>query len=137
MDKRRILLAEDEPSIRKMTTLRLEFEGYEVIAAADGDEAVRQAQAQLPIHLILLDIKLPKRNGYEICEFLKRQPATAGIPVIIFTASESESQRLADRCIEVGASGWIKKPFRTQELLDKIHHVLGENAIGEGGRDGD
>lgn len=128
MDKRRILLAEDDPSIRKMTTLRLEFEGYEVITAADGDEALRQAQAQLPIHLILLDIKLPKRNGYEICQLLKRQSATSGIPVIIFTASESQFQRLADRCIEVGASGWIKKPFRTQELLDKIRHVLGEDA---------
>lgn len=128
MDKWRILLAEDDPSIRKMTTLRLEFEGYEVIAAADGDEAVRQAQAQLPIHLILLDITLPKRNGYEICRLLKRQSATAGIPVIIFTASEGELQRLADRYIEVGASGWIKKPFRAHELLDKIRHVLGDGA---------
>jgi len=124
--RKRILLAEDEPSILKMTKLRLEYEGYEVLAATDGQAAIEQARTALPIHLILLDIKLPKFNGYEVCRALKRHAATAAIPVIVFTASESQLQHLADRCIEVGASDWIKKPFRTKELLAKISRALEE-----------
>ena len=126
MAKKRILIAEDDPSILKMTKLRLEHEGYEVITAQDGAAALVEAAAKPQVHLILLDIKLPKLNGYDVCETLKHQSATSKIPVIIFSASESQLQRLADRCIEVGAIDWIKKPFQTQALLRKIHHVLGE-----------
>ena len=126
MPKKRILIAEDDPSVLKVTKLRLQFEGYEVITARDGQDALEQAVAEAPIHVILLDIMMPKLNGYEVCRTLKRQPATASIPVIIFTASEAQLQRLGDRCIEVGAADWIKKPFNTKELLAKIHHALGE-----------
>ena len=126
MAKKRILIGDDELSILKMTKVRLEHEGYDVITAVDGEEVVRQAGAQLPIHLILLDVKMPKLNGYEVCRMLKCQAVTAGIPVIIFSASESQVQLLAERCIEIGASDWIRKPFRTHELMEKIHHVLGE-----------
>ena len=128
--KKRILIAEDDPSILKMTKLRLEHEGYDVLAATNGEAALQQAASELPIHLILLDIKLPKLNGYEVCRTLKRQPDTAGIPVIVFSASESQLEHLADRCIEVGAVDWLRKPFRTKDLLDKIHRALAEE---EGG----
>ena len=127
-DKKRILIAEDDPSILKMTRLRLEYEGYAVVAALDGEEALQQASTEFPIHLILLDIKLPKMDGYTVCQRLKHQSRTEGIPVIVFSASENELQRLADRCVEVGAVDWIKKPFRTKDLLDKIHRALGEAA---------
>ena len=133
MTKKRILIVEDNPGIRKMTQLRLEHEGYDVVTAADGQAALEEAGAKLPIHLILLDIKLPKLNGYDVCQALKRRSATSGIPVIIFSASESELQHLADRCIEVGAIDWIRKPFRTQELLHKIHRALGEETEEKGG----
>jgi CheY-like chemotaxis protein len=126
IERKRILIAEDDPSILKMTKLRLEHEGYDVVAVMDGEEALQQAAAQTPIHVILLDIKLPKLNGYDVCRALKHQPATADIPVIVFSASETHLQRLADRCIEVGATDWIKKPFRTKDLLTKIHRALGE-----------
>ena len=135
MTRKRILIGEDDPSILKMTKFRLEHEGYDVIGAADGDAVLEQAAGRLPIHLVLLDIKLPKRNGYDVCRILKGQPATAGIPVIVFSASESELQRLANRCIEAGATDWLRKPFRTQDLLAKIHRVLGE-PIEEGKDDG-
>lgn len=123
---KRILIVEDDASLLKVTKFRLEHEGYDVITAMDGDEALQQAAEALPIHLVLLDIKLPKRNGYEVCWTLKHRAATANIPVIVFSASESELQRLANRCIEVGATDWIKKPFLTKDLLVKIHRAMGE-----------
>ena len=129
--KKRILLAEDDPSIMKTTKFRLEHEGFDVVTAADGEAALQEAGA-VPIHLVLLDIKLPKLSGYEVCRRLKDNKATAKIPVLIFTASEGQMKYLANRCIEVGAFDWLKKPFRTVELMDKIHRALAE----EEGRNG-
>jgi CheY-like chemotaxis protein len=125
MDKKRILIAEDDQSVLKVTKRRLEHEGFEVVTATDGEAALHEAGGALPIHLILLDIQLPKRNGYEVCQALKQQFATARIPVIVFSGSEAILQRMANRCIEVGADGWVRKPFQTKELLEKIRHALG------------
>ncbi len=129
--RKRILIGEDDESISKMTRFRLEHEGYDVVEASDGEAVLEQAAA-LPIHLILLDIKMPRLDGYEVCRRLRGSQATAGIPVIVFTASESQMARLADKCIEVGASDWIKKPFRTKDLMEKIHRILGEEGSGHG-----
>ena len=126
-----ILVGEDDESVLKVTKARLEHEGYDVIEAVDG-EAVLQRAVDTTVQVILLDVWLPKRNGYEVCRMLKRQPATRHIPVIIFTASESGMQKLADRCIEAGALDWIKKPFRTTELLEKIHHALNRTSTAHG-----
>jgi two-component system phosphate regulon response regulator PhoB len=124
--KKCILLAEDDPSILRMTSLRLQHEGYAVVQAADGQAALQAAEGELTIHLVLLDIKLPKLDGLSVCRALKRRPETAGIPIIVFSASESRLRRLAERCIEVGADDWIRKPFRSAELLEKIRRALGE-----------
>jgi len=124
--KQRILIGEDDPDVMKVTQFRLEHEGYEVVQATDGQEVLEKLAQESPIHLILLDIKMPKRDGYEVCRQLRAQPDTAGIPVIIFTASEAQLKRLAERCIEVGATDWIKKPFQTKDLLHKIHQALGD-----------
>lgn len=126
-----VLVGEDDESVLKVTKARLEHEGYVVIEAVDG-EAVLQRAADEPVQVILLDVWLPKRNGYEVCRALKRQPLTRHIPVIIFTASESEMQKLADRCIEAGALDWIKKPFRTTDLMEKIRHALGRKGSTHG-----
>ena len=126
-----VLLGEDDESVLKVTRARLEHEGYTVIEAIDG-EAVLQRAADEAVQVILLDVWLPKRNGYEVCRILKRQPATRHIPVIIFTASESQMQKLADRCIEAGALDWIKKPFRTTELLEKIRRAMNQKATAHG-----
>ena len=129
--KKRILLAEDDPSVRKTTKFRLEHEGYDVVAVEDGEAALAQASA-VPIHLVLLDIRLPKMDGYEVCRRLKNNQATAEIPVLIFTASESQMTSLANRCIEVGAVDWLQKPFRTAQLMEKIHRALGEEGMSHG-----
>lgn len=125
MTKRRILLAEDDPDIMTVTRLRLIHEGYDVEIVGDGEAVLDRTGAQA-FDLILLDVRMPKLNGYEVCRHLKAAPDTAAIPVIIFTASEVPWSRLADQCIEAGATDWIKKPFRTKDLMQKVHRALGE-----------
>jgi CheY-like chemotaxis protein len=122
--KQRILVAEDDPSILKMMKLRLEYEGFEVVLTVDGEQAFNQATADGVIDLILLDIKMPKLDGFEVCKRLKADPVTAKIPIILFTASEAHWLKLADRCIELGVADWIRKPFRSEDLLAKIRKVL-------------
>lgn len=129
--KKRILIGEDNPDISKVTRARLEYEGYDVAVAWDGDDVLHQVGGGL-FDLILLDVKMPKKNGYEVCRQLKTTAATSAIPVIIFTASEAHWAHLGDRCIEAGANDWIKKPFRTKDLMQKIHRVLGEEERGDG-----
>ena len=129
--KRRILLAEDDPSILKVTKLRLEHEGFDVIVATDGQAAVDAAMAIRTIDLILLDVRMPKLDGFQVCKRLKQNPLTTRIPIIIFTASVTQMQRLADRCMELGVSAWLRKPFRSKDLLAKVRQALGE----EGTRD--
>ena len=124
--KRRILLAEDDASVLKMTTLRLQHEGFEVVVAMDGEQAVKNASSGNPVDLILIDVKMPKLDGLQVCKQLKNSPTTAKIPIIVFTASMAQWQQLADRCVELGVTDWLKKPFRSQELLSKIHHALGK-----------
>ena len=126
----RILIAEDDPSVLKVTRLRLEHEGYEVVSATDGEDALRQMEAHPPIHLVLLDVKMPKMNGYQVCQRLKKNPATKHIPIIVFSASKSYLTQLADQCIEIGANDWIRKPFKTQDLLEKIRYVLEQGGDG-------
>ena len=123
--KKRILIVEDEPSVLKFMRLRLAHEGYLVFCAEDGEEALREAQVDRP-DLILLDLQLPKLDGYLVCRRLREQPSTARIPIIVVTASEEQYIRLADRCVELGIQDAIKKPFRTQELLEKIDKVFGK-----------
>ena len=128
--KARILIGDDEPGVLKMTKMRLEHEGYEVLTVMDG-QAVLERAVREPIHLILLDVMMPKLNGLDVCRALKRQPATAGIPVIVYSGVEQQLERLAERCIEVGAADWLSKPFKASELLEKIERALnGERGEG-------
>ncbi len=122
--KPRILLAEDDQSVLRVTKLRLEHEGYDVVVARDGEEALQRVAADGPVHLVLVDLKMPRRNGYEVCRELKAQSNTSHIPVIVFTGSEYHLKRLAEQCLKVGADDWIAKPFRTIDLLQKVRRVL-------------
>ena len=132
MAKIRILVAEDEPTTLKMTQRRLEYEGYEVRIAEDAEAAVVQAQARPSVHLILLDVRLPKGDGYEVCRRLKREAGTAHIPIIVITATESAGDALATKCLAAGADDWLAKPFQTGELMVKIHRALRREGTGNG-----
>ena len=120
-DQGRILLVDDEPSIVKMVGKRLEVEGFEVLVAMDGQEALKKAQAESP-QLIILDLMLPKLNGYEVCTMLKQDVRFQKIPIIIFSAKVQEKdERLGREC---GADAYVRKPFQAKELLDQVRALL-------------
>lgn len=119
--KLRILLVDDEPSIVKMVGKRLEVEGFEVLLAMDGQVGLTMAQAEKP-DLIILDLMLPTLNGYEVCTMLKQDTRHQQIPIVIFTAKTQEKdEKMAVGC---GANGFVRKPFRAQELIEKVRALL-------------
>lgn len=119
--KPRVLLVDDEPSIVKMVGKRLEVEGFEVLVAIDGRAGLAKAQAEHP-DLIILDLMLPKLNGYEVCTLLKQDTRFQKIPVILFTAkAQDKDEKLGMEC---GANAYVRKPFQAQELLGKIRSLI-------------
>ena len=126
-ERLRILLVDDEPSIVKMVGKRLEVEGFEVLIATDGQDGLDKARAESP-DLIVLDLMLPKLNGYEICTMLKQDSRYQKIPVVMFTAKAQEKDEKLG--LECGANAYVRKPFRAQELLGKIRSLLPEAPAG-------
>ena len=124
LPKKRILVAEDDPSIRKVVKLRLEHEGFSISLFGDGEGVLREAEKDQRIDLVLLDIKMPGMDGYEICRKLRTISALAKVPILIMTGTERELAHLADRCVEAGANDWIQKPFQSRDLMNKIHRLL-------------
>lgn len=120
--KRSVLLVDDEPGIVMMVSKRLEVAGYAVTVAMDGEEALEKAQGGSH-DLIVLDIMLPKVNGYEVCRRLKREERFKKVPIILFTAKTLERDEKLG--IESGADAYIRKPYKAQELLDQIFALLG------------
>ena len=121
MNKKRILLVDDEYQLVSMMRLRLEVNNYEVITAYDGDEGLEKARNEKP-DLIILDIMLPKRDGYEVCETLKSDPKFKDIPIIIFSAKAQQDDVKAG--VEKGADMYITKPFDPKDLLEAIAKLL-------------
>ncbi len=126
--KKRILLADDEVSILEATKRRLEHEGYEVTTATDGEEVLEEAFdfEEGGFDLILLDIKMPKLDGFQVVKKLKENPSTDKIPIILFTASSARWEALLAKCVELGITDFLKKPFQSKELVARVRHVLGE-----------
>jgi two-component system alkaline phosphatase synthesis response regulator PhoP len=120
MDKKKILIADDEESIR-LTVGRLLENDYAVFEAANGAEAVEIAKGQKP-DLILMDLIMPKMDGYTACSQIKSNEETKGIPVIILTAVGHELNK--KYATEMGAAGYLTKPFNIKELLKLITTLL-------------
>lgn len=122
----KILILDDEPDIRFLAALGLErFGGMSVLEAATADEAVALAKANVP-DVILLDVVMPNEDGPAVLERLRRDPATAKVPVIFMTANKSESD--AERLVHLGALGVLAKPFDPVGLGDSIRALLAEKA---------
>lgn len=120
--KARILVVDDEPDLVQMVSVRLNASGYEVTTAYDGQQALDQVKQVRP-ELIILDLMLPKLDGYKVCRLLKFDERTKSIPVLIFTArAQVEDVTLATEC---GADAYLTKPFEAKALLDKIQELLG------------
>ncbi len=116
MERRKVLVVDDEQYIRQLVSSALGGD-YTVVEASDGEEAINITR-QLRPDLILMDILMPKLDGYTACHEIKRDEATGAIPVVIITGVGYElNMKLAE---ELGADGYITKPFDVQELLDKV-----------------
>jgi len=118
---KKILVVDDEVYILHILDFSLGAEGYEVITAADGEEAIEKARTERP-DLVVLDIMMPKVDGFEACRRLKGDPETNQIPVILLTAKGREVDRQMG--IEVGADDYIIKPFSPTKLIEKIGSFL-------------
>lgn len=121
MDKRRILVVDDEIELVDMLTIRLEANNYEVVAVYDGQEGLDKARTLKP-DLIILDLMLPKLDGYKVCGMLKFDEKYKQIPIILFTARAQESDVKLGQ--EVGADAYLTKPFEPHILLGKIAELL-------------
>lgn len=113
--KKKVLIIDDEPDLLEMMTTRLKDAGYQVAIATDGDAGFKKAKELRP-DAILLDVVLPKLNGWEVCTKLRADPETAKIRVAIFTASNP--RELERHAKEVRADAIIQKPFEFNELFD-------------------
>jgi DNA-binding response OmpR family regulator len=117
----KILIAEDERDIRDLITFTLRFAGYEVVAAANGEEAVTLALQEIP-DLIISDVRMPRMNGYEACEKIKAEEKTKDIPVIFLSAKGQEAE--IQTGLNVGAADYLLKPFAPDQLTSRIQEVL-------------
>ena len=120
-EKPRILVVDDEASIIDTVKVRLQFEGYDVLIARDGQEGLTIARAEQPA-LVILDLLLPKLNGYEVCAMLKQDTRCQKIPIMMFTAKARDEDE--KRGYECGADAYIRKPFKTAELLETIRTLI-------------
>ena len=121
-----ILLAEDEPDIQLVTRIALEDEGHRVIVVDDGAAAVERAHAE-PFDVVLLDVMMPRLDGFGACGQLKADPRTQHLPVIFLTA-RSQSFDVRDG-LRLGAIGYIIKPFDVFTLVDEIKALLAQAAV--------
>ena len=121
--KKQLLVVDDEQDMLLAVKLRLQASGYEVHTAVDGIEGLNLAR-QLKPDLIILDIMLPKMNGYKVSRFLKFDEEFKHIPVIMLTALAGDDDRTTG--VETGANAYITKPFETQDLVDTVRKFLNE-----------
>ena len=120
-DKKRILIVDDEDDLRNMLKFRLEAMDYDVSEAVNGQEGLDRARSDRP-DLIILDLMLPKIDGFKVCRMLKFDEKYKHIPIIMFTARAQEKDKQIGK--EMGAEAYITKPFDPDILLDKIRELL-------------
>lgn len=119
----KILVVDDEPAIRDTLSFMLEMEGFQVALAGDGEEALVRV-AQDPPHVVLLDVMMPKVDGYRVCEVIKTNPRTAGVKVVILTAMGQAADRT--KALAAGADAYVAKPFDEDTLLALLRQLVGD-----------
>jgi DNA-binding response OmpR family regulator len=121
MEKKKILVVEDERDIVKALTIRLQGAGYDVVAAFDGAQGVFMAHKEKP-DLVILDIRMPAGDGFSVADRLKRSGHTLSIPIIFLTGSPEANSE--EKAMKSGARFYIKKPYDPEELLDAVRRAL-------------
>jgi len=119
---KKILICDDEPHILESVAYVARKEGYTVLTAENGEDALRLARAERP-GLVLLDLNMPVKSGYQVCEEIKSDPATRGIYVIMLTAKGQESDRA--KGVSAGADEYMTKPFSPRKLWQRMAEILG------------
>ena len=125
MPKDRILVVDDEEDILELVRYNLEKNGYDVVCAATGEDAINEARRNPP-GLVVLDLMLPGIDGLEVCKTLKNDPATATVPVLMLTARGDEADEVTG--LELGAEDYVSKPFSPRVLLARVKAVLRRSA---------
>jgi len=120
---KRVLIADDEPNIVASLEFLMEQAGFEVKVAADGSAALALVGSFRP-DLVLLDVMMPVKNGYEVCQSLKSNPDTRGVKVILLSAKGRDVE--VAKGLELGADAYVTKPFSTRELVARVKGLLGE-----------
>jgi DNA-binding response OmpR family regulator len=120
-----VLVADDEDDIRSLVSFRLKRAGYDVITAADGEEALLLATTRLP-DLVVLDMMMPKATGLEVTRSMREQATTKDIPIILLTARAQEAD--VARGFDAGADDYVKKPFSPQDLQARVQALLERTA---------
>ncbi len=116
-----ILIVDDEANIVLSLEFLMKQAGFQVRTAEDGEQAL-EAMEDHPPDLVLLDVMMPRKNGYEVCEEIRRRPEWAGLPVVMLTAKGRDVER--EKGLALGADDYITKPFSTQEVVDKVKEIL-------------
>ncbi len=119
---KKILIADDEPNIVISLEYLMKRQGYEVSVARDGQEALDMAESVLP-DLILLDVMMPHKNGFEVCQALRAQPRFAEVRILMLTAKGRDTD--IAKGMALGANAYMTKPFATRDLVEKVHQLLG------------
>jgi two-component system phosphate regulon response regulator PhoB len=128
----KILVVEDEPEAVELVEFNLKQAGFVVISATDGAAALKKARSESPA-LVILDLMLPEMDGLDVCKSLRRDVATAKIPIIMLTAKAAELDRVLG--LELGADDYITKPFSTRELILRVKKLLNRADNGESAAD--
>lgn len=117
----KILIAEDERDIRDLIAFTLQYAGHEVITTSNGEEALQAVRAHKP-QLVLLDVRMPRLTGYEVCKEIKADPQTQAIPVIFLSAKGQEAEIRSG--LEAGAEQYLLKPFSPDQLIEQVNKIL-------------
>jgi len=119
----KILVVDDEPNIVLSLEFLMKQAGFQVRTASDGEAALAAIAAEQP-DLMLLDVMMPRKNGYEVCQAVRANPDWKGIRIIMLTAKGREVER--EKGLALGADDYITKPFSTQEVVERVRELLAE-----------
>lgn len=118
---RKILIADDEPNIVISLEFLMKREGYDVIVANDGEEAVHRIRGDRP-DLVLLDVMMPKKSGFEVCQEIKSDPDLQATRILMLTAKGRDTE--VSKGLALGADAYMTKPFSTKELVERVRSML-------------
>ena len=119
---KKILIADDEQNIVISVEFLMKREGYTVSVAGDGEAALAKIREEKP-DLVLLDVMMPKKNGFDVCQEVRADPAFAGTRILMLTARGRDTE--VAKGLALGADGYMTKPFSTKNLVDKVRELLG------------